>query len=290
MKKVVSSKMVAHLWAHQTQSEARNAQGSMYFEGDTIYSYGSHFPIARHYKGVVLFNAGNYSVTTSKHQSYTLSSVNHKTVISVVRLDDDSFSINENFKYFESKIKEFSQKAIRARSEWTVNHWWASAHRICENANAYSKLMKRTRKFSVPDTETVKAAIVKAKARDKVLKAKLTRENAEKMKAWENGDKIYKDKILHLPYPYGASVCLRLKDEKTVETSQGAEFPLVHAKRIYAFIKKCMETKTPFQRNGERVSIGVFQIDRVSINGDVKAGCHNVKFDAIKRFAEKMGW
>jgi len=39
---------IPHLWAHRTQEEARNRQGNLYFTGDTIYSYGSHFPIARH--------------------------------------------------------------------------------------------------------------------------------------------------------------------------------------------------------------------------------------------------
>jgi hypothetical protein len=39
---------VAHVWAHQLQSHARNKRGNFYFQGDTIYSYGSHFPIAKH--------------------------------------------------------------------------------------------------------------------------------------------------------------------------------------------------------------------------------------------------
>jgi hypothetical protein len=36
--------MVAHLWAHQSQDSARNG-GNFYFEGDTLYSYGAHFPL-----------------------------------------------------------------------------------------------------------------------------------------------------------------------------------------------------------------------------------------------------
>jgi hypothetical protein len=39
---------IPHLWMHQVQEEARNSNGSLYFSGPTIYSYGSHFPIARH--------------------------------------------------------------------------------------------------------------------------------------------------------------------------------------------------------------------------------------------------
>jgi hypothetical protein len=59
-----------HLWAHHTQDDARNRQGNLYFTGDTICSYGSHFPIARHVKNdsekrAVLFTTATYSVTTS---------------------------------------------------------------------------------------------------------------------------------------------------------------------------------------------------------------------------------
>jgi len=39
-------------------------------DGCTIYSYGSHFPMARHTaEGTILVNEDRYSRTTSKHQS-----------------------------------------------------------------------------------------------------------------------------------------------------------------------------------------------------------------------------
>ena len=42
-KHVFDTGEIPHLWAHRTQDEARNRQGNLYFTGDTIYSYGSHF-------------------------------------------------------------------------------------------------------------------------------------------------------------------------------------------------------------------------------------------------------
>ena len=50
MKKVFTDiSHIAHLWANQLQDEARNSgSGNFYFDGDVIYSYGSHFPIAKH--------------------------------------------------------------------------------------------------------------------------------------------------------------------------------------------------------------------------------------------------
>lgn len=67
------SSYIAHLWAHQSQEEARNSNGSFFFEGDTIYSYGHHFPCGkivhnRHGKKAYVLNSNSYSVATSRHQ------------------------------------------------------------------------------------------------------------------------------------------------------------------------------------------------------------------------------
>lgn len=59
---------VAFLWARQEQERAEGS--NMFFEGDTIYSYGRHFPIARIVDGLncVLFTTHDYSVSTSTHK------------------------------------------------------------------------------------------------------------------------------------------------------------------------------------------------------------------------------
>lgn len=67
---------IPHLWAHGLPSgrRIRNRYGNLYAEGDTIYSYGAHFPIARRVvdsRGGVsyLLTTRSYSVTTSGHVS-----------------------------------------------------------------------------------------------------------------------------------------------------------------------------------------------------------------------------
>jgi len=71
MKKVHKPAMVARLWADQSQKSAKTATGTFFFEGDTIYSYGNHFPIARHVKTkrghVILLTLNAYSKTTARH-------------------------------------------------------------------------------------------------------------------------------------------------------------------------------------------------------------------------------
>lgn len=71
---------VAHLWAHQIQHEARYSGGNFYFHGDTIYSYGSHFPCGRivhnkNGKQAYILNSNSYSVSTRRHQAETLGSI-----------------------------------------------------------------------------------------------------------------------------------------------------------------------------------------------------------------------
>ena len=58
---------VASEWA-----SGRAAVGSnMYTDGITIWSYGTHFPMAtKTTDGKIVMNLNKYSSTTSKHQSY----------------------------------------------------------------------------------------------------------------------------------------------------------------------------------------------------------------------------
>lgn len=51
-------------------TSGNNSNRSLFIEGDTIYSYGYHFPLARrNADGTFWVNPDRYSVTTSKHQS-----------------------------------------------------------------------------------------------------------------------------------------------------------------------------------------------------------------------------
>ena len=79
MRTVFTTDMVAHVWAQQTQAAGRAQKGSVFFEGPTLYSYGTHF-VTGHIlpSGVALLNADSYSVTTSSHQSDAWRAVSHR--------------------------------------------------------------------------------------------------------------------------------------------------------------------------------------------------------------------
>ena len=67
MRTVMRSQDVAEAWARQSQYSARNGKDTLKFQGATIYSYGSHYPLARIVGGVALVNSSHYSKTTSVH-------------------------------------------------------------------------------------------------------------------------------------------------------------------------------------------------------------------------------
>lgn len=73
MRKVYPRQEIAHLWIHQTQDEARTPTGNFYFNGATLYSYGSHYvcghimPVS--YGRTVLVNDGSWSMTTQRHMA-----------------------------------------------------------------------------------------------------------------------------------------------------------------------------------------------------------------------------
>lgn len=59
----------------------KNSNRSLFIEGDTIYSYGYHFPLARRLgDGTFWVNPDKYSVTTSKQQSMVRSAISKFSV------------------------------------------------------------------------------------------------------------------------------------------------------------------------------------------------------------------
>lgn len=78
MKTKFNNSELTHVWANQTQTHGTGS--NMFFEHESIYSYGYHFKIAKHVTNnngqkCVLFNDKHYSNTTSKHQRLVWQSI-----------------------------------------------------------------------------------------------------------------------------------------------------------------------------------------------------------------------
>lgn len=75
----------------------------------------------------------------------------------------------------------------------------------------------------------------------------------------------------------------------TIETSRGAEFPIDAALRALPVIRRMKKQGKGWQRNGETLPLGSFQIDTIYPDGNVKAGCHLVTYAEIELIAKELG-
>lgn len=279
---------VAHLWANQSRAEGKGSH--FYFEGDTIYSYGSHFPIARHYKGVVLFTTKSYSRTTAKHKGCVRQACSHLTVFEVSNpLSDPS---GRDVREWGEQIK--FEAVVAARSRNTAAHL-ESLQRTVDSANDFCERFGFKTRFSMPGNLEELRAKAKASA-ERERKAKLAREAkfeaycAETVGFWLEGQ------MVQIPAAYSKTLlrvrlfdgdCPATNGQPYMETSRGAKVPLAEAEKAFRFAV-AMRARG-WHRNGEQFKVGDYQLDAVNEQG-VIAGCHRIAWDEIERFAKTQGW
>jgi hypothetical protein len=73
-----------------------------------------------------------------------------------------------------------------------------------------------------------------------------------------------------------------------LETSHGARVPLLHAIKVFRFVKLVRESAGHWQRNGRTVRVGHYQLDSIDPDG-FNAGCHRINWPEIERVAKLAG-
>lgn len=290
MRTVFDSRMVCHIWANQSQSQARNSGNSVFFDGDTIYSYGRHFGMARivSRKGhrAVLHTTSRYSITTSKHQSFVRWASRHLPSFTVPSIDGDH---RENLAYFDASIREAALSATRARSakEWKLKHleWFV------QQANAYAEFFGLRKRFKVPndiDLEKLRRDAVEQQRRERERQAERERQREVQLQAareaamvtvekWKAGEDV------RVPWVFN-EVFLRVANDE-VQTSKGAQVPLAHAVRLLPHIR----SGQAYAHNGHSIHVGHFRVDRIDENGNLWAGCHYITRAEMERLASQLG-
>jgi hypothetical protein len=82
-------------------------------------------------------------------------------------------------------------------------------------------------------------------------------------------------------YSYGARA-----DAGWLETSRGARVPLPDALRAFALIERVRNRGEPWSpTDGKPLRVGHFTVDRIDANGDIRAGCHKIRWPEIERAA-----
>lgn len=299
MRHIFPSNEIPHLWFHRTQPAAHNSNGSLYFENETIFSYGSHFPIARHVqskrgkKSAVLFTTGHYSVTTSAHCSHVRSAIPQNVQVFhvpnvIVSADHAAnFRHEENIADYRRRIDSAIVASARGRSSWKKESNHADAVKLVAEVKAYAAFfsLKCPKLPVVPALDSKEMKEVKAhEAKNAAKRAEQTRlerieqekKDAEYLEKWRNGE--IQGGL------YRGSIALRITDGE-VETSRGARVPVSHALRGLRFVRAVVAKGEPYQRNGHTLHLGNYPIDRIDADGTLHAGCHVIPYAEIARIA-----
>ena len=267
----------------------------MLFADDTIYSYGRHFPIAKHVNDAhgehcILFTTRSYSNTTARHMSCVRRAIPPN--IPVYHVTDPT-----------SPVSEFTLDAYRDRVAAEVNKCRAS--RGAQNIGCIHNVIAEMRLF--------KAAF---KLRGRIPSPDLSRE-IEKHRTWEAqgnernrlaGAALFERNKRHeieklekflgispLPFEvkqgmaYLRRACVAGEPGDYVETTQGSRVPLEHVLRVAPLVLDMLKNGKTYKKNGHTIHLGDYTLDSVAEDGTVIAGCHKFSKDEIVRFAKTIG-
>jgi len=267
MKKVVSPQEVAHLFANQLQDEARNANHSLYFNNDKIFSYGGHFCIAKFIdNNTLLFTERSYSNTTANHISIVRSATSH---IDKIYCANPLGTHEENFKFWLNNAENVVNKLQNARKpEIYLNE----LNGIKGHAEKYSKYFN----IDIPLTLNAVLEVTNKQetldyleSKEKFLNAEKIRKEKEQKKQHKTALNKWRNKEQHSLYLRDGFDYLRINGDN-FETSQGVKFPLAVGMRFY--------------NNLNKVNIGDkfldFEVKEVNKNF-IQIGCHKITFKEI---------
>lgn len=300
MKKVVDKHTVAHLWMNQQQDEARTPTSNLYFNKNTIYSYGSHFPIATHCtnkKGekAILFTTRSYSNTTSQHISIVRSATWGRVVYCENPLSNDEF----NFNSFEQDILNISRSLPTARKPEKYINQIQQVNSLIEKYAEF-KCVKIPKKLQlvmqIEDVEQYKGILVKRQLaidrdRKRQLKLKKEREKQALIKLEEDILKWRSLEIQRIECKRltGFDILRSIKRSRSpeindyfIETSQHIEIKIDIAKKFYNTIKQVInkEIESPLTFLDYRI---------LNINSDfIEIGCHKIKMEEIETIAKQL--
>ena len=313
---------IAHMWAYQMQDYARNPSDNFYFQGKTIYSYGSHYPIATIFeqedKGtVVLFNDSGYSNTTSKHIWIVKAAMpNWWTVLYMQEFPEPKrkkatkwFKDSQNEKHkknitnYLTIARQAAEKYPRARSNKDLHAVTVKGN--LDQAKQYIEYFKCKNIF----TKAEKSIIFDVEEQEKLLEGvslfdeatKRAAERREKMlkQAYkERREKLKKElaewRAFERRTLYGQSgYYLRLhKRSQTIETSTSASITVEQAKIVWGALKNCVENKRTFEpKRGEGPRLNEhYRIDKITKEGTLTVGCHVIVYEELEAIAKELNW
>ena len=286
MKKVFQNTTeVVHVFAQQSQWQGTNQTRSIYFYGNEIYSYGSHYLLGEFINDeTIIINDFGYSVTTSKHISELINATSHynQFFTSSIDIKHVQTEINYNLKKLSKANKPEIYISNITKLESNLTKWvkYCKENKIKkEHFSKYNFLVNKSnynykKIVSIANSLLTPEAIEKIKAKGKKdaikQKAKDERELKTKLNKF-NSYKIDRFKIGKFDY-------LRLSQNgQFVETSQNIRIEKSDAERLYFSIKN------NFNIIGNK--IGYYRVNKID-NKALTVGCHKICIKSVQKVGE----
>ena len=296
MKTVVNKNEVAHLWANQLQRNARTpGTGSLFFEGDTIYSYGYHFRIAKHVtnsKGetAILFTERGYSNSTAKHIS-TVRNATHGNIISVSTLDSDSYDATPDAIF--NKWRDTAENiAIKLKTARKPEIYLNQLNNLKYTVTRYSRffdLEVPTDLYYILNVVNKDQYLGYEDAKNKAAAELKDRQKREAIKQTEEQIKKFKDFKANevRTRAYGFDYLRFNVETNRVETSQYVQIPAEIAKNFYRLVLD--KISNGGCNNCDTILMDRYRVTEINKNF-IKVGCHTIEIKEIKALTKKLGW
>lgn len=300
MKHVFPSREIAHLWAHQSQDNARNSSDTISFEGAILRSYST--AIACIIDGVVYISRNNMSTTTAKHINYAVRATSH-----MERFFTTAFQWGKGYPQLthDAMLQPAAETAVRdleraldntktrKKTKMTaVAAYIEERERIIAQANRFKVKLKMP-EMALEDgcLEAYQAA--KDKADKAAERARLKAAKLQQIKDAAQYEVWLTTGAGRFPSSYSKEG----DDKLTVRgaevlTSQGVSVPLDHVVKALRFwaarkVIKNLDGKdyfTPWTTNGHAVHIGPYSLTSIDEAGICRIGCHTFQAATLEQF------
>lgn len=132
------------VWLAQSQESGKTpGTGNFYFTGNTIYSYGAHFPIAKikvapNGEKIITFTTRSYSLTTASHVACVRNAVRDCGLRVIHCHEPDAVFHDRNMGVYKSNIDALIEKHTKARKP---EIYTGGILREAERAREYCEVM-----------------------------------------------------------------------------------------------------------------------------------------------------
>lgn len=281
---------VAHIWA--TQSQAQGRASRVFFEGQVIYSYGYHFPVARfapEYGDIVLFTSRGYSSSTGKHKSLIRAAI--PSNYQVIYCDDPTRGELHNLDKWRAAVEWMRRDFAAKTHKISRGNLAVEIFKICESAIVYCMALKIAAPEWTNETneemtardyvyELAKAREIKKAAARAEYEKKAALEAADRMALWAIGENVYNGGFQYLP------TALRIKGD-CIQTSRGASIPVNDALKLWPLLVRAKNSGKTLEAGLHSINLGPYRFN--SFNGKTLiVGCHQIEWDQLEKMANQL--